>query len=212
VPTADAPVPRSRNEQKTESAARRIVGMASQRRTSLGRVLDVGCGTGQLLVAARSSATSLVGIDIDTDALAVARRALPDATLLAGSVDELPFEAGTFDTIFFCDVIEHLNNPVAPLATLRQLLAGGGLLVVTTPNANALMRVLLRDGWFGLSDEGHILFFTAFTLGHVLRKTGFRSVSVRTIGGFGKPVLDAAFELFSNGGTLLAFARAEDAR
>jgi len=204
----DAPPPLARNEQKTEYGAKRIVDAALSRLGNLGRVLDVGCGTGQVLRAATPYASSLTGVDLDAGALDRARLAVPGATFLTAGIENLPFEPGSFDTIFFCDVIEHLRNPLDPLDSLRRLLARDGVLVVTTPNANAVTRLVLGDAWFGLSDESHLLFFTAFTLGHALRKSGFEKISLRTFGGTGQRALDFVFELLRTGGTLVACARA----
>ncbi len=195
------------NEQKTEAAAQRIVGIALKRRERLGRVLDVGCGIGQILLAAQPKAVSLAGIDIEDDYLAAAERALPSASLMKGSVeDAVPFEGNTFDTIFFCDVIEHLRRPIEALLNLRAALADGGLLVVTTPNADAVMRVLLGDKWFGLSDESHVLFYTSFTLSHALKKTGYTDLRAETIGWTRYRALNLALETLKHGGTLVVTA------
>ncbi|WP_242393230.1 class I SAM-dependent methyltransferase, partial [Anaeromyxobacter oryzisoli] len=77
--------------------------------------LDVGCGTGALLVALRREAkpARLVGVDPDPDMLAQAepklRAAGVAAELLRGSADALPFPDGSFDVVVSSLMFHHLD-------------------------------------------------------------------------------------------------------
>jgi SAM-dependent methyltransferase len=56
--------------------------------------------------------------------------------------DDLPFDAGTFDVILCCEIIEHMtNDPVTALISLKSLLKEGGRLILTTPNVSRLENV-----------------------------------------------------------------------
>jgi SAM-dependent methyltransferase len=107
-----------------------------------GRVLDVGCGTGFLLERLAERGFSGVGIDLSPESVAHARRRLAEIGAAArlsaevGSAYEPP--AGPFDLIALTDVLEHLEDPRACLRALRERLAPGGLLVVSTPNRRSL--------------------------------------------------------------------------
>ena len=76
-----------------------------------GPVLDIGCGTGGLLVAAARRATPVTGVDIALRWLVVARRRLEDegivAQLVAADGALLPFREATFATVCCIEVIEH---------------------------------------------------------------------------------------------------------
>jgi 2-polyprenyl-3-methyl-5-hydroxy-6-metoxy-1,4-benzoquinol methylase len=196
------------NEQKPDAMARELVRRAMCGRASLGRVLDVGCGIGSLLIASRAKASSLTGVDIRTHFLDRAITALPEADLTLCSVEELPYPQASFDTIFFCDVIEHLENPFVALRRIRHVLAVGGVLLTTTPNSNALLRYVLRDRWPAMKDASHILYFTRFSLRHALTMTGFSPISDQTLGGSGIALANAILEAVRNGGTLVALSTA----
>lgn len=95
-----------------------------------GRVLDVGCAEGHL--ADSVAHDQYVGVDLDHDILAEARRAHPEHVFVG--IDELD-EAEWFDTVVALAVIEHVPDPVGWLARWSGHLVSGGRVVVTTPYA-----------------------------------------------------------------------------
>jgi 2-polyprenyl-6-hydroxyphenyl methylase/3-demethylubiquinone-9 3-methyltransferase len=121
------------------------------------RVLDVGCGTGFLLERLAERGFSGVGIDLSPESVEHALRRLAEIgaagrlTAEVGSAYEPP--AGPFDLIALTDVLEHLEDPRACLRALRERLAPGGLLVVSTPNRRSLpgaRRFLAEHGLPGI--------------------------------------------------------------
>ena len=106
------------------------------------RALDVGCGTGFLLERLAGRGFSGTGIDLSPESVEHARSRLRDIgaserlDAQVGSAYEPP--PGPYDLIALTDVLEHLENPRGCLATLRERLAPGGLLVISTPNRRSL--------------------------------------------------------------------------
>jgi 2-polyprenyl-6-hydroxyphenyl methylase/3-demethylubiquinone-9 3-methyltransferase len=106
------------------------------------RVLDVGCGGGFLLERLASRGYSGVGIDLSPESVQIAQRRLEEL----GAADRLRAEVGSayeppegeYDLITLTDVLEHLERPRECLAALRDRLAPGGLLVISTPNRRSL--------------------------------------------------------------------------
>ena len=101
------------------------------------RVLEVGCGTGAQTVslARNSPGAHIVAFDHATASLAraierVAAAGLSNVELLHADLYALPFEAGSFDHIFICFVLEHLSNPIQSLLLVKQLLKPGGTVTV----------------------------------------------------------------------------------
>ncbi len=102
-----------------------------------GRVLEAGCGVGaQTVTLARNSPEALItAIDISEESLAVARERVEAAELTnvvfqRADVFDLPYEAGEFDHVFVCFVLEHLRNPEGALARLRVVTKPGGTVTV----------------------------------------------------------------------------------
>ena len=85
-------------------------------------VLDAGCGEGETIRRLGGILPpSVTGIDISERAIACARQSVPEATLMCGSVSELPFEDRSFDLVLCLEVLEHLDQPEAALAELRRV-------------------------------------------------------------------------------------------
>ncbi len=102
------------------------------------RVLEVGCGTGNVLrVIERTCVRGLViGMDLFAESLQFARRRA-SCPLVQGDVYRPPFGPG-FDLIGAFDVLEHLDDDVGVLHNLRTLLAPSGTLLLTVPAHQAL--------------------------------------------------------------------------
>jgi SAM-dependent methyltransferase len=104
--------------------------------------------------------------------------------------EPLPFAAGSFDAVVFCEVFEHLyQDPVASLEHIRAVLAEGGLLLLTTPNpgrAYNVQRVLFRqsiyDPFSGYGTYGrHNREYSGRELRDLFEHTGYDVVALRTI-------------------------------
>lgn len=147
------------------------------------RIIELGCGAGMTLLAARQAgkAADIVGIDI------IGR--LPQHDLLTqyyqGDIDALPLdmERESFDVALCADVLEHLVDPWSTLKKLAVLLKPGGTLIVSLPNARdyTLALKLLFAGDFqyqkeGLMDKGHLRFFCKKNMTHLIRQAGFQVI------------------------------------
>ncbi len=101
------------------------------------RVLDVGCGTGDLLrAAAQRSDGLLVGVDFAVARLARAAGGHRRIHLVQHDLAQpLPFASASFDVVFCTETLEHLKHPEACLAEIRRVLHPAGRLVVSVPNA-----------------------------------------------------------------------------
>lgn len=97
------------------------------------RVLELGCGTGNVLrVLERSCGSSLVvGFDLWAEGLAHARRRTT-CPLVQGDLRRNPFSC-RFELVGMFDVLEHIPDDAAVLETIRDILAPGGVLLLTVP-------------------------------------------------------------------------------
>jgi len=100
------------------------------------RVLEIGCGTGAVLRSiVRAPRTSLFGLDIDREALQLARRQAPGSWLAAGDAHQLPYKEQAFDICFFHFVLLWLKEPAAALLEARRVTRlGGAVLALAEPD------------------------------------------------------------------------------
>jgi SAM-dependent methyltransferase len=89
---------------------------------------------------------------------------------------------GAFDVVTAIEVVEHVVDPLAVLRQLRDLLKPGGLLFLTTGNADVAPREFAR--WSYVQPEIHVSYFTARALALALRQSGFEPFSSRGIPGW----------------------------
>jgi ubiquinone/menaquinone biosynthesis C-methylase UbiE len=102
--------------------------------TATARVLDVGCGTGELLrrLRAKYPEAVLAGLDPVAEMLAVAGDKLSGKEdLRIGYADSLPWNTGTFDVVVSCNMFHYISHPVEALQEMARLLRPGGSLVLT---------------------------------------------------------------------------------
>jgi SAM-dependent methyltransferase len=98
---------------------------------SLGRVLDVGCGTGAILEELRERSTEAFGVDIAPEALRFCAKRGLGGLALANAL-AVPFPTGHFDVVTAIGIVEHLDDDEAFLAEMHRLVRPGGTLVLLT--------------------------------------------------------------------------------
>ena len=136
---------------------------------SSGRLLEVGCSTGEFLIASRKHFTS-TGIEADGGSSSVARSRGLDC--LTGSLLEAHLEGGAFDVVALYHTIEHLPSPKSALGEAHRLLRQGGWLVIETPDIGSLWFGLLGARWRQFIPD-HRYFFTHETIRKLCSDAGF---------------------------------------
>jgi len=96
------------------------------------RVLEAGCGTGAQTVTlvANSPGAQITSVDVSAESLARAKERAPSVEFHQADIFELPFADDSFDHVFVCFVLEHLERPVTALKRLQRVLKPGGTLTV----------------------------------------------------------------------------------
>lgn len=100
------------------------------------RVLDLGCGTGELARALTASGLEVTGCDISPQMLRQARDEGGCAGWVRLSPDwrRLPFASGAFDVVVATSVLEYVTEPGAVLSECARVLRPGGLMLYTVPD------------------------------------------------------------------------------
>jgi ubiquinone/menaquinone biosynthesis C-methylase UbiE len=115
-------------------------------------ILDVGCGPGELLLSLTRRGYVARGIDISAGMVATARSLLSaqDPALAnrvsVGDIENLDFDAGSFDVVVASGVIEYQKDDAASLAEMRRVLRDGGYLILNVTNRYALLNAV--DGGY----------------------------------------------------------------
>jgi 2-polyprenyl-6-hydroxyphenyl methylase/3-demethylubiquinone-9 3-methyltransferase len=151
------------------------------------RVLDAGCGAGDLVAALAADGHDVVGLDVSAEALATAARRHPGARFVRHSVEELPWpvEPESFDAVVSFEVLEHLLRPRRLCEGACQALRPGGHLALTTPYhglvKNLALVTLAFDRHFAVEGD-HIRFFSDRALRRLVVEGGFEIERVRHYG------------------------------
>ncbi len=138
----------------------------------LSRILDVGAGYGFFRQAADQVGLRHQGVEISAHANATARSLFGfdsfqgDLAGFRSAEDHEPF-----DVIAMWDVVEHVADPVALLRESRELLRPGGVLVLRTPNLDAVEHDVFRD-WYHSFKAEHLWYFAAPSIIDVLETAG----------------------------------------
>lgn len=138
------------------------------------RLVDVGCGPGLCLEVARAAGWDVHGVELN--AAAVARLRALGIPVSDQPLERTDLPAASFDAATLWEVLEHIPDPRAFLATVRGVLRPGGILLVCVPNADALVTRLLHERSGTFRGQSHVNFFNVGTLGRLLEEGGFRVV------------------------------------
>lgn len=106
------------------------------------KVLDLACGQGEGSAMLAAFAAEVSAIDIDSDAIALARtlyKNLGSVSFQVGDIRHLPFEDGLFDAVVSFGPLDQTGNPEGLIKEARRVLKPDGLLIasLTTPHGNA---------------------------------------------------------------------------
>ncbi len=139
-----------------------------------GRLLDVGCGLGDMLVAAMQRGWEATGVEPHLAGLQSAR-AIPGVAIHRCGFEEF-VPAEPFDLVTCTDVLEHLRRPDAALARMAELLQPGGVLVVTTIDVQSWPARVLGPRWFHFV-RAHLWFFDRRSLVRLGEQAGLHVIS-----------------------------------
>jgi SAM-dependent methyltransferase len=125
-------------------------------RRLVGKVLDIGCGIGDMLLFRPGT----VGVDVNSRTVELCRAR--GATAITMVADKLPFDDAQFDSALMDNVLEHIEDPAAILADAKRVIRAGGRLLVGVPGSK---------GW--LHDPDHKVRYDASLLVKTVVAAGF---------------------------------------
>ncbi len=140
------------------------------------RILDVGCGRGDLGAELIERGWSVTGIEPSAAACEVA--AARGIDVRQGTLDDAELEPGAYAAVSFRHSLEHVVDPVADLATVRRALAPGGLALVTVPAFDSGQARRFRSRWYHLDLPRHRTHFTRLGLVEAFTRAGLQPVEL----------------------------------
>jgi SAM-dependent methyltransferase len=137
------------------------------------RILDVGCGTGDLGRNRPSPDVEVLGVDIDAAAL---QQAAQFETVTCVDLDSrsLPYKDESFDAVLARDIFEHLQHPGGLVLEIARVLRPGGVVVASVVMARP------RAVW---ADYTHVRGFTRHTATQLLEDAGLAVEKLWRMGG-----------------------------
>jgi SAM-dependent methyltransferase len=151
--------------------------LADPRAPRGGELLDIGCGTGNFLAAAREAGYGVTGIELDGNAARFASEQLGLQRVLPLTISEFAERHAEerFDVVTFFEVLEHQAAPVEFLQKVKARVRPGGAIALSVPN---------RERWLTGPDvldypPNHFLRWNAAALRRFLSAQGFEILSIR---------------------------------
>ena len=142
-----------------------------------GALLDVGCAAGFFVDEALRHGWDARGIDVSAAMVDWARRHTA-ADVRLGTFDDAPFEREE-SCITMWDYIEHALDPHSDISEAFDRLRPGGILALSTGDANAALARLSLKHWHLMTPHHHNYFFSERSIRRLLERSGFDVLSVR---------------------------------
>jgi SAM-dependent methyltransferase len=140
-------------------ASKRYRAVVARADVKEGRVLDIGCSTGEFLDAMRR------------------------LNVFSGTLTEAHYPDAFFDVVTLWNVFEHLHQPRATLIEIARITRPDGLLVMSLPNPDCIEAKVFGPYWAGLDAPRHLYIYSRHTLEQVLILTGFAMEEVTSFTG-----------------------------
>jgi len=123
-----------------------------------GKILDIGCGTGEFLKTFKDAKWQTLGIEPSPD---VRKMAIENYSLdVRGEAEIKNLEASGFDVITMWHVLEHVPDLNDRIEDLKRLIKPNGLIVIAVPNCTSLDAKIYKENWAAYDVPRHLYHFS----------------------------------------------------
>ncbi|MFH1642941.1 MAG: glycosyltransferase [Nanoarchaeota archaeon] len=136
-----------------------------------GKVLDIGCGNGEMIGWLNKYGWTTYGVEIS--AKACMHASARGIHTFCGDINEACFPSEFFDVITINHVLEHTYDPVKLIKECHRILKKNGTLIIDVPNFGCYDSQIFKQYWFVLAVPTHLYHFTSNTLTKMLNVTNF---------------------------------------
>lgn len=143
------------------------------------RILEVGCGSGQLAIYLRQSGFDVEVTDISEGILSeIAKH--HNIHGYCGDLNEISFDGALYNSVIFNNVLEHLEDPENNLKIASKILKQDGLIFIEVPNIDSFQFKLFRQKWFPLQLPQHLFHFSPDSLQIITQNTDLEKIWLST--------------------------------
>ena len=142
-----------------------------------GRLLEIGSGMGHL-VGQLEDSFQTYGMDLNHWAVEQSKAVVDKSAMQTASAEELPFADNSFDVVIIKHIVEHLPSPEKAIVEIGRVIAPGGVLILSTPNLDSLLKPWKGENWIGYQDPTHISLHPPKTWLDWIQKSGFSLLRV----------------------------------
>ncbi|HBY93051.1 MAG: methyltransferase domain-containing protein [Ardenticatenaceae bacterium] len=139
------------------------------------RLLDIGCGRGYLMQVAQAYGFEVYGLDSSRAQIERLRPQFGQRLVQAVLGDE-ELIWRSFDVVVMSHIVEHLPDPAASLARVREVMNPGGILYLAVPDMNSLQFQVFGKKWDVINPLVHFQYFNEESLSRLLRESGFQNL------------------------------------
>ena len=142
---------------------------------SKGRILDIGCGTGDLLSACEKNGWKINGVEPSDKARALAAKKISSKEFLVSNIDEVSNDSKErYDVITMFHVLEHVPNLLEYVAKLKELLTDDGSLIIAVPNYKSYDASYYKEFWAAYDVPRHLWHFSQDSIRFIFERNNFR--------------------------------------
>ncbi len=139
-----------------------------------GKILDIGCGTGELLKKFKNNGWDAIGIEPDSDAREFAKTKNKIEVFDLNELEK--FGDKKFDVISMWHVLEHVPNPNQRIDIIKKILKPGGIIIIAVPNIESKDFLHYKKFWAGLDVPRHLYHFSSKSISNLIRKYNLKII------------------------------------
>lgn len=142
-----------------------------------GKILDVGCGHGEILCNAKEYFHECIGVEPSDSESEIARHNVGDGGRIITAFFDDDFSEIEFDALISTQVFEHLEDPENAMVNALRVLKSGGVAYFDVPNGQ---RIYNNSEYYNIYAE-HVNYYTLSSLAYLARRAGFDIIEISEI-------------------------------
>jgi 2-polyprenyl-3-methyl-5-hydroxy-6-metoxy-1,4-benzoquinol methylase len=139
-----------------------------------GKVLDIGCATGDRLEVFRRKGLDTYGVEISSSAKYA--RGHFGLNVKQGNLFEANYPDSFFDIITLHNVLEHMHNPQKIIEEVHRILKEDGTVVIQVPNIDCIQFKLFKKRWAAFDVPRDLYYFNYNIISHLLENQGLKII------------------------------------